>query len=172
MKQQFCVAVTYLNWALLTGAIAFLAAKGYWGLVLAWLLVLPLAAWAYIRFFQGTSPSVGHRSWEGFRRHASPVVPPVGQREVTFYTVRGCPFGPLVKERLIALRRDMGFELKEIDLTFKPGVLISKAIHALPVVECGGWRVEGNATSEKLANLIAGSYPGEPVPGRLRVVRI
>ena len=82
--------------------------------------------------------------------------------QVTIYTALGCPFCPIVKERLMELRRAMGFSLSEVDVTLKPGVLIAKGIRALPVVECGGWRVEGNATSERLANLIAGSYAAEP----------
>jgi hypothetical protein len=71
MKQQFYVAVTYLNWAFLTGAIALFAAKGYWGLVLAWLVFLPTAAWAYIRFSRDMSPALSHRSLGESPQHES-----------------------------------------------------------------------------------------------------
>jgi hypothetical protein len=60
----------------------------------------------------------------------------------------------------------MGFGVKEVDVTLKPGVLIMKGIRTLPVVECGTWRLESNASSEKLANMIAGSQAGQRAPVR------
>ena len=51
----------------------------------------------------------------------------------------------------------MGFELKEIDITFKPDLLISKGIRALPVVEVGKAHWIGNATSKRLADFIRSS---------------
>ena len=49
----------------------------------------------------------------------------------------------------------MGFKLKEIDVTLKPDLLISKGIKALPVIEVGKNKLTGNATSEQLALLIS-----------------
>jgi glutaredoxin len=74
---------------------------------------------------------------------------------VRLYTGMGCPFCPLVKNRLIELKEKMGFELDVIDVTFKPDLLISKGIRALPVVEAGSMCRIGNATSEQLATFIA-----------------
>ncbi len=51
----------------------------------------------------------------------------------------------------------MGFELKEMDVTLKPHLLMTKGIHAVPVVEVGEKRMVGNATTEQLVNLIASS---------------
>jgi predicted DsbA family dithiol-disulfide isomerase len=77
--------------------------------------------------------------------------------KVVLYTGIGCPFCPLVKRRLSELQLKMGFELKEIDITFKPDLLISKGIRALPVVEVGKVQWIGNATSEQLADFIRSS---------------
>lgn len=49
----------------------------------------------------------------------------------------------------------MGFQLREIDVTFRPDVLVARGIKALPVIEIGDSRRVGNATSEKLAAFIA-----------------
>jgi hypothetical protein len=162
VKQQCCLAAVYVHWARLAGGVVLFAIKGYWSLVIAWFLTLPLAAWAYIRLFASISRFLGYGSIED---KAPEKVPPT-RTEVTIYTALGCPFCPIVKGRLMELREAMGFSLKEVDVTLRPGVLIAKGIRALPVVECGTWRVEGNATSEKLANLIAGSYAGEPILAR------
>jgi hypothetical protein len=48
----------------------------------------------------------------------------------------------------------MGFELKEIDVTLRPEVLIHKGIRALPVIEVGTTQWIGNATSDQLVTWI------------------
>jgi len=48
----------------------------------------------------------------------------------------------------------MGFDLKEIDVTFRPELLIHKGIRALPVIEVGENQWVWNATSEQLAIFI------------------
>lgn len=48
----------------------------------------------------------------------------------------------------------MGFELKEIDETVRPDLLTNKDMRALPVIEVGGTRWVGNATSEQLQAFI------------------
>lgn len=63
---------------------------------------------------------------------------------MTLYTAVGCPFCPLVKQRLLALQVQMGFELEEVDVTLKPDLLIAKGIRAVPVVEVGEQRVVGS----------------------------
>jgi predicted DsbA family dithiol-disulfide isomerase len=73
---------------------------------------------------------------------------------VKLYTGLGCPFCPIVKRRLTELRSRMAFELSEVDVTFKPDVLISKGIRALPVIEIGDARWVGNGTSQQLAQFI------------------
>ncbi len=162
MKQHFYVAMIYINWVLLAGFVTFFAIKGAWSLVIAWLVILPIAGWAYVHYFPYISKFVGYGSLDDQRATAVAAAP----TEVTLYTAVGCPFCPVVKERLIALRQEMGFSLKEIDVTLRPNVLIAKGIRTLPVVECGTCRLEGNATSERLASLIAGSHSNEPILAR------
>jgi glutaredoxin len=54
--------------------------------------------------------------------------------KVTFYTALGCPFCPLMEQRLGSL----GVPVEKIDVTLRPGVLSSKGIRTVPVVEAGG----------------------------------
>ena len=75
---------------------------------------------------------------------------------VTLYTALGCPFCPIVEKRLLALRESMNFEIEKIDVILRPDLLASKGIRAVPVIEVREHRIEGNATSEKLASLILG----------------
>jgi len=49
----------------------------------------------------------------------------------------------------------MSFELREVDVTFKPEILLSIGIHALPVVQVGDARWIGNGTSAQLAKFIS-----------------
>ncbi len=58
--------------------------------------------------------------------------------------------------RLDVLREQMGFDLEYVDVRAKPGVLTSKGIKAVPVVEVGDRRLVGHATSEQLAELVSG----------------
>jgi glutaredoxin len=67
----------------------------------------------------------------------------------------GCPFCPIVRHRLHALREALGFELEEIDVTLRPGLLVAKGIRAVPVVEVGGHTHVGNATTAELESFIA-----------------
>jgi hypothetical protein len=50
----------------------------------------------------------------------------------------------------------MNFEIEKIDVTLRPDLLASKGIRAVPVIEVGERRIQGNATSEKLTSLILG----------------
>ena len=52
---------------------------------------------------------------------------------------------------LIGVCRKNGFSLQEVDVTLRPVILVAKGIRAVPVVEVGGRRLDGNATSEQLA---------------------
>jgi predicted DsbA family dithiol-disulfide isomerase len=74
--------------------------------------------------------------------------------EVTYYSLLGCPFCPIVKQRLETLQKEMDF-IATIDLTLKPQMPASNGIRSVPVVEVGKERLVGNATTEQLAQLIA-----------------
>jgi hypothetical protein len=51
----------------------------------------------------------------------------------------------------------MSFSLQEVDVTLRPVILLAKGIRAVPVVEVGGRRLDGNAPIEQLADLISGA---------------
>ena len=117
-----------------------------------------LGQWAYISAFPNISHYFGYGRVDDQRtREVAPVSLPV-----TFYTAVGCPFCPLVEQRLLALQKQMGFELTKIDITLRPQLLMEKGISAVPVVEAGGRRLVGHATSDQLAALLMGAAQAAP----------
>jgi glutaredoxin len=151
MKQQCYVAAIYLNWIVLAAGLVFLFSARLYFFALAWIVALPLALWGYVRVFPSISQAMGYGRMDD--KPCGAVSPVYG--EVRLYTALGCPFCPVVKQRLLALAAEMGFTLTEIDVTLKPGLLAAKGIRAVPVVEAGERRLAGNATSEQLAELIS-----------------
>jgi len=156
-KQQCTLTNLYfgvLIFAILYAAgVIFYARKGNWPVLLFWLVLLPGLRWVGLRLSPATS------KWRGQGSIEDKVPSSVNKAhvEVAFYSHNGCPFCPIVKRRLEALQREMEFTLTNIDLTFKPQVAASKGIRSVPVVEVGEGRLVGNATTEQLAQLIAGS---------------
>ena len=159
MKQQCYLAAIYLNWLVLMGGVGYLFFTHHYAFVIAWLIILPLALWAYVRVFPSISQAMGYGKvddnrppdLEGFdsQLNSKAVV-------VTLYTALGCPFCPIVEQRLQALKESMKFQIDNIDVTLRPDLLASKSIRAVPVIEVGERRIQGNATSEQLTNLILG----------------
>ena len=121
-----------------------------------WSAVVPLGKWAQLRTFRRLSTLFGYGSVAD--RLPSAVRQSTGK--VTLYQAMGCPFCPLMLERLNALQRRMGFTLDVVDVTLHPQTLARFGIRSVPVVEAGGRHLLGNATSEQLADLIA---PAEAV---------
>jgi len=150
MKQQCHIFFIYGSWVIYLAGLLFLFAREDYIRGTSWLVLVPLVLWAYVRFFPSISQYMGYGSVQdqpAKETGASSV-------NVTLYTGLGCPFCPIVKARLQALKKQMGFQLKDVDVTLKPNVLISKGIRALPVVEVGTAVLVGNATSDQLAKLI------------------
>jgi len=116
----------------------------------AWLLLIPLGWWGYIRVFPSIARYLGYGSVED--QPAGALVQ--ARAKVTIYTALGCVFCPIVKQRLRALQPEMGFDLEIVDITLKPDLVVAKGILAVPVVEAGAQRLVGNVTSAKLAALI------------------
>jgi len=81
---------------------------------------------------------------------------------VTLYTANVCPFCPIVKRRLAELQRQGSFELEEVDVTFRPDVIRAKGLSSVPVLEAGGRRLVGNATSAQIAEFLSA---GRDTPG-------
>jgi len=161
-KQQCTVLSLYFSGAtgviLYMAGLAFLAYKGNWAGLLLWLVLLPGLKWVYLRLFPRIS------RWTGYGRvdDRQPRSLKRAAVEVTYYSLLGCPFCPIVERRLKALQREMDFVLNKIDLTLKPHVSASKGIRSVPVVEVGGSRIVGNATTEQLAQLIGRAQAFEP----------
>jgi glutaredoxin len=153
MKQQCYLAAIYLNWILLGAGVAYLAHRGLYVAAVLWIVLLPLAMWVYIRVFPTISQAMGYGKVDDRPAQHFEQAP----TRVTLYTALGCPFCPVVKGRLTALREKMNFSLEEVDITLRPGILVAKGIRAVPVVEVGDRRLDGNATSAQLADLISGA---------------
>jgi glutaredoxin len=153
MKQQCHISFIYLSWIVYIGGIVVYLALGRYVQAVVWLAIVPFVMRAYVKYFPSLSGMMGYGSVED--KPAAGTV--ASSAHVVIYTGIGCPFCPIVKNRLTTLQAKMGFQLEEIDITFKPELLMSKGIRALPVIEVGGRLSVGNATSAKLAALISGS---------------
>lgn len=150
MKQQCHISFVYGSWFIVLCGLIFYVIKGNYLQACFWVFFIMLFLWLYVRYFPSLSRYMGYGSV------ADQPAKDVQQINVKvfLYTGLGCPFCPLVKRRLIELRSKMGFELNEIDVTFRPDLLIAKGIRALPVVEVEKAHWVGNATSEQLAIFI------------------
>jgi glutaredoxin len=158
MKKQECT-VRSLYISGVTGVIGyavglvFLAYEAKWEVLLLWLVLLPCLKWAYLRFFPRIS------TWKGYGRLSDKLPESVKKArvEVTYYFLLGCPFCPIVEQRLKTLQKEMDFGLTKLDITLRPQIAASKGIRSVPVVEVGEDRLIGNATTEQLAQLIGGA---------------
>lgn len=115
------------------------------------LLAGAVAQVTYIRWFPRLS------RWIGYGSVADEPVEAISRpsaTQVTLYTANTCPFCPLVRDRLQRLQQELRFELHEVDVTFRPGLIRSKGFRAVPVVEIDGRHVVGNATSAQLAEFL------------------
>ncbi len=107
----------------------------------------------YIRWFPSISRWVGYGSVADVPATSAPALAGPPPR-VVLYTANVCPFCPIVKRRLTDLQQRMGFELEELDVTFRPEVIRAKGLRSVPVVEANGRLLVGNATSAQLAALL------------------
>jgi glutaredoxin len=73
---------------------------------------------------------------------------------VTLYTASVCPFCPIVRRRLDDLQRRYGFEVREVDVTFRPQVVRAKGLRSVPVLEANGLLLSGNATSAQIVEFL------------------
>ncbi len=149
-KQQCSVASLYFGWLVYFAALAYFVYQRSLGGVLFVLVLVSVLKWVYLRYFPRFSNLIGYGRIED-KLPSTVARAPVA---VTYYSFLGCPFCPIVLERLVALQKQMGFTLGRIDLTLKPQVLASKGIRSVPVVEVGHDRLVGNSTTEQLAALI------------------
>jgi glutaredoxin len=153
-KQKCTVLSLYVSGAVgvilyAAGAIFFVY-RHSWNEFLLWLVLLPCLKWAYLRLFPRIS------KWTSYGRVDDKLPASVKRAgvAVTYYSLLGCPFCPIVERRLKTLQKEMDFTLTRVDLTLKPQISASKGIRSVPVVEAGEDRLIGNATTEQLAQLI------------------
>jgi glutaredoxin len=73
---------------------------------------------------------------------------------VTLYTASVCPFCPILRKRLADLRREVPFEVSEVDGTFRPDITSAKGLRSVPVLEANGRFLTGNATSAQIVEFL------------------
>lgn len=156
MEQQRCTILNlYVNWTIFfAGATFFLLTERYL-LLAVWLLGAPVFQVAYVLAFPRLSHALGYGS---VADEAAPAPRPAPVT-VTLYTAVGCPFCPIIEQRLESLKATMGFTLTKIDVTMRPDIVAAKKIKGVPVVEVGGILRTGNLTSRELADTIAAGAP-------------
>jgi len=150
MQKRCLMLMIYLSWGVYAGGLAYLGWRAQWGLALGWLIAAPLAQWLYIVKFPALSPVMGYGR---ITDDPSPLTSPA-PATVTLYTALGCPFCPLMEQRLNDLRKTLGFELHITDVTLRPDLLAGKGIRSVPVVEVGGRLLIGLVTSKDVAAAI------------------
>lgn len=158
LPQKCPTAFLYLTWVLYAAVTAYLALRGDYVRAVVWLVAFPPALWAYVRLFPRISEYMGYGRVDD---DAAAETPATGGARVTMYSSLGCPFCPIVERRLKELQGRMGFELDVVDVTVRPDVARSKGIKSVPVVEAGGHRLIGHATTRQLAELVRGPRGGD-----------
>jgi glutaredoxin len=120
MKQQCYLVIVWSTWLLLPAlSIGMGFYAGWWAGIIV-LLAGVFGQIYYLKMFPRMSRMLGYGTVEDVAAEASVQTRVVSR--VTLYTASVCPFCPIVKRRLIELRRSLGFELVEIDITFQPGL--------------------------------------------------
>ena len=140
----------YCTWIMYLGGLAYLLATARWAYAAGWLVGVPLVEWYYIRNFSRFSPVLGYGKIAD--EAASGVAQ--SQTRVIFYTALGCPFCPLMEQRLRELQAEMGFSMEKIDVTLRPELLISKGIRSVPAIEAGDHVLFGLITKKDMAAAI------------------
>lgn len=154
MEQQRCTILNlYFNWTIFLGGASFLLITERYLFLAAWLVGAPIFQIAYVRIFPRLSHALGY----GSVTDEAAAVTSLAPVNVTLYTAVGCPFCPIIEQRLDALKLTMGFTLTKIDVTLRPDLLSAKQIKGVPVVEVGSVLRTGNMTSQELAELIGGA---------------
>jgi glutaredoxin len=149
MEQRCHLSMVWLTWI---GLPLLAALVGLRSGVVAGVVVLAVGVVGqvlYVRWFPNLSRAMGYGSVTDTPAAAVPSreVPP----EVTLYTANVCPFCPIIRRRLAELQQQSGFEVREIDVTFRPEVVRAKGLRSVPVLEANGQLLVGNATSAQLA---------------------
>jgi len=150
MKQQCNISFVYSSLSILIGGIVYFLLKGLYFHIVLWIFCILTLVWLYDRLLPVILGYLGYLTmddeWANQLDHT--------QVNVILYTGLACPFCSIVRKRLKELQPRMEFNLKEVNVTLKPDVVISKGIRALPVIEVEKVMLVGNATSEQLVKFI------------------
>ncbi len=161
MEQRCPLATVWLAWLGLPLLALVVAIRTNW---LSGLVVLAAGVVfqvLYVRSFPRWSRLLGYGSVEDVPA-TTLVATPASRTRVTLYTASVCPFCPIVRRRLVALQKQLGFDIDEVDVTVRPDIIRAKGLKSVPVIEANGQLLVGNATSQQLATLLA----APPQPAR------
>jgi hypothetical protein len=166
LKQECSLAVVWLSWLVVPAVAVVIGVRrglviGILVLALGWAAEMVVLRWAR-RWFPHLAPWLGYGSVADVLMPGNAVVR--GQPRVILYTATVCPFCPIIRQRLAALRTTMPFELEEVDVTLRPALVLEKGLRSVPVLEAGGRYLVGNATT---AELLAFLQAGAGVPARV-----
>jgi len=150
MKQCCHISMIYCSWALYLGGLVLLSWREQFAFAAAWLIAGPLLQWLYILEFPRISRFLGY----GPVSDEASDVAGRSSAKVTLYTALGCPFCPILEQRLKTLQKQLGFILETIDVTLRPDLVASKGIRSVPVVQAGGRSLIGLVTTKQLAEAI------------------
>jgi len=120
VRSLYVSAVVFVTGYVL--GLIFFAYSANWIALLLWMILLPSLKWAYLRHFRRIAKWRGYGSLDD----KLPTVVENAPVEVTFYSLIGCPFCPIVEKRLEALQKDMGFTLTTVNLTLKPQISVTR----------------------------------------------
>ena len=164
MEQRCHLAAVWLTWIGLPLLAIVVGVRLGWAPAGAVLLVGIVGQVLYVRWFPHVSRWLGYGSVADVAARTAPALEGRLPR-VTLYTASVCPFCPIVKRRLAELQRQSGFEVEEVDVTFRPDVVRAKGLRSVPVVEANGRLLVGNATSAQLAAFLGGTANTERPSG-------
>lgn len=153
MKQQCHLSMIWLSWVVYLGGLGAILAYQQWILAAFWIVFVPLAQFQYIRRFPAISGLMGYGPITDQPAPKAEAAQP--RQHVVLYTALGCPFCPLIEQRLEHLQATLEFSLEKIDVALRPGLLIAKHIRAVPAVEVNGQILTGLISSRDLAAAIA-----------------
>jgi glutaredoxin len=149
MEQRCHLSMVWLTWV---GLPLLAVLVGLRTGVVAGVLVLMVGVVGqvlYVRWFPKISRSLGYGSVADSPVAAVPTSATLPG--VTLYTANVCPFCPIIRRRLAELQRQSQFEVREIDVTFRPDIVRAKGLSSVPVLEANGQVLVGNATSAQIA---------------------
>ena len=157
MEQRCHLSMVWLTWLGLPLLAVVVGLRA--GLVAA-LLVFAIGVLAqvlYVRWFPYLSGWMGYGSVQDTPAGSAAIEAPLPK--VTLYTASACPFCPIIRRRLADLQRHTPFEVEEVDVTFRPEIILTKRLRSVPVLETNGRLLVGNATSAQIVEFLRSS-PG------------